>query len=293
MSHEIDHSRWYVKKAARKALATSAWASGYLAARDRAAAEPRVRVLTYHRFGDSPYDPFCVSRCDFEEQMRFLADEELAVSLYELEEFLRGQRDLRDGSVLVTTDDGYRSVYTDMLPVLVEYGIPAVAFVTAGLIDGQPRPTPWRGPPLDPQDVYLNWDELNRLAENHVVIGSHGWTHRSLGELSPQECRQEALRSRETLQQHLGRAVTSIAYPYGTQADFSAATGQILSESGYTTAFTSQHGAIVRGAEAVSLPRVKVEGGEALWMFRLICRGAMDPWRLVDGSLSRLQRSGR
>jgi len=293
MSHEIDHSRWYVKKVARKALATSAWASGYLAARDRAAAEPRVRVLTYHRFGDSPYDPFCVSRRDFAEQMRFLADEELAISLYELEEFLRGERDLRDGSVLVTSDDGFRSVYTDMLPVLIEYGIPAVAFVTAGLIDGQPRPTPWRGPPVDPQDAYLNWDELSRLAESHVAIGSHGWSHRSLGELSPAECHDEALRSRETLEGRLGRAVTSIAYPYGTLADFSHATGQILADCGYTTAFTSQHGAIDRNADAVSLPRVKVEGGEALWMFRLICRGAMDPWRLVDESLSRMQRSGR
>jgi hypothetical protein len=46
----------------------------------------------------------------------------------------------------------------------------------------------------------------------------------------------------------------------------------------------------VRGADLARLPRVKVEGGEPLWMFKLLCQGGMDVWRLFDNTLWRFQR---
>ncbi len=111
--------------------------------------------------------------------------------------------------------------------------------------------------------------------------------------MEPQRARDEAVRSREVLRQRLGCPVTSFAYPYGTRADFSRATAKILTDAGYTTAFTSQHGAIKQGADPTALPRIKVEGGEGQWIFRLLCRGALDGWRLVDRALWRVQHAGR
>ena len=54
----------------------------------------------------------------------------------------------------------------------------------------------------------------------------------------------------------------------------------------------------VRTGKALSAPAdedlavfaVKVEGGDASWMFRLAATGGMDAWRLVDDNLWRLQR---
>ena len=244
-------------------------------------------MLTYHRFGDSPYDPFCVPRGCFDRQMQWLAENRLAVSLADVEAFLAGEKVLPDGAVLVTVDDGFRSVHTRMLPVLREYGIPAVAYVTPGLIRETSKS---REPAEDEPEPYLSWDELDSLVSGGMVIGSHGWTHRSLGRMGPAEVHDEAARSREVLQHRLGRRVASIAYPYGTRADYNHMTGNVLAEAGYTTAFTSRHGAIARNADPLELPRVKVEGGEGAWMFRLLCRGAMDGWRLVDRTLWNLQR---
>ncbi|MBK7151881.1 MAG: hypothetical protein IPH72_09000 [Sandaracinaceae bacterium] len=42
--------------------------------------------------------------------------------------------------------------------------------------------------------------------------------------------------------------------------------------------------------DPISLPRVKIEGGEPLPMFALQSRGALDAWRVVDQNLYRLQR---
>ena len=102
--------RWVVKKAARRATVLASVVSGSLHLRRLVARGPVVRVLTYHRFGDAERDPWCVSARDFEQQMHWLAERRLAVSLDDIERFVRGEQDLADGSVLVTMDDGYSSV---------------------------------------------------------------------------------------------------------------------------------------------------------------------------------------
>ena len=106
-----------------------------------------------------------------------------------------------------------------------------------------------------------------------------------------EEVRDEACRSKETLQERLGIGVTTFAYPYGTRAAYSELTGTILRECGYQTAFTTQHGAVLPGSEAIELPRIKVEGGDPLWMFRKLCQGGIDGWRYADRFLWRLQKS--
>jgi hypothetical protein len=89
----------------------------------------------------------------------------------------------------------------------------------------------------------------------------------------------------------LGTPVTSFAYPFGTRADYNEATAALLREAGYTCAFTSQHGAIAPGADPLTLPRVKVEGGEGMWMFQSLTRGGLDGWRWIDRTLWSLQAS--
>ncbi|MCG8591465.1 MAG: polysaccharide deacetylase family protein [Proteobacteria bacterium] len=283
MAGPIADRRWLVKKAARKFVAEASWASGSLGLR-RLGRGPRVRALTYHRFGELDRDPFCIRPTAFEAQMRWLAESGLAVSLADLEAFVAGRRSLRDGSVLVTIDDGCESTFTHALPILREYAVPAVAYVTASLVDNLDAAA---GEP----ERYLTWDELASVAEGGVTVGSHAWTHNSLGRMPLERAREQARRSRALLEERLGVPIRSFAYPFGTRADYSAATGRVLGEEGYTTVFTSQHGSLGAGSDPTALSRVKVEGGESLRMFRLTCRGAMDPWRAVDWALWRAQLS--
>jgi peptidoglycan/xylan/chitin deacetylase (PgdA/CDA1 family) len=271
--------RWVAKKAARHALAIGAWPF-----RSSPSAS-QIRVVTYHRFGDVPFDPFCVTARDFAAQMCWLAEHRLAVSIEDVERFVCSETSLPPGAVLVTIDDGCRSTLTHALPILIEHGIAAVAYVTAGGVGG--------ARPSTHSEELLSWRELGRLAEGGVTIGSHGLTHRSLGRMTLDEARVEATRSRELLEQRLGCPVTTFAYPYGTRADYSDATHALLREAGYRTAFTSQHGSLRQGMMPLALPRLKVEGGDASWMFRRICEGCMDGWRHIDRALWRLQVHGR
>ena len=235
----------------------------------------------YHRFGKSVRDPLCVDTETFEKQVRWLASEGLAVSLDELTAFVEGRRAIRDRSVLITVDDGYLSVLEWMAPILHRYGVPAVAYVTTSLLGTSNADAPER---------YMSWEEAGKLPELGVTVGSHGHTHRSLGLMSPTEAREEGARSRELLRSRLGIPADSFAYPYGMRPDHSPATAAALREVGYRSVFVAMHGAIGTDSDPHVLPRIKVEGGEGLTMFKLLSRGGLDVWRLFDEVGHRLQR---
>ncbi|HVK55492.1 MAG TPA: polysaccharide deacetylase family protein [Burkholderiales bacterium] len=284
----ISTFRWRIKKAARMGMALGSWVSGQAPSSATALDEPQVRVLTYHRFGDAARDPFCVASSDFDLQMRYLAEQGNVVSLADLRRFIDGEVVLPPSAVVVTIDDGFRSLYSKALPILRHYGIPAAAFITPGMMCSEGGGFPEKQ--IAPEE-YLTWNELTAVANAGVTIGSHAWSHQSLGRMTSTEVADEAIRSREALEAHLGINVEAFAYPFGTLADFNAMTMRVLEHSGYCCAFTSQHGAVRSGADVFALPRVKVEGGEELWMFRLLVRGGLDNWRHIDRTLWRLQMS--
>ena len=68
----------------------------------------------------------------------FLAEHYRIVALDDILLDVDGEADAEGKPrVLITFDDAYRSVYTEALPVLQERNIPAVFFVSAGLIGNQ------------------------------------------------------------------------------------------------------------------------------------------------------------
>ncbi len=283
MSRLLTEVRWRAKKAARVTMALLSWTSGALFFRRRFAKSPHVRVLMYHRFREDPRDPFSVSPAEFDRQMRWLSEHRLAVSAEDFAEFLLGRRELADGSVVVSVDDGYRDFLTEALPIMRRHGIPGICFVPVAEIAGDgDTGTPER----------LTWRDLDTLIAAGIAVGSHSFEHRSLGSLSRGEAYAQAHRSRLELERHLGRRVVAFAYPYGTRADYNDTTRTVLEEAGYVHAFVTQHGAVTRRADPLEIPRVKIEGGEGLWMFRLIVRGGLDAWSWIDRSLWWLQQGG-
>jgi peptidoglycan/xylan/chitin deacetylase (PgdA/CDA1 family) len=268
----IHARRWYTKKAARLAAATAA---GLAAALRPTRTAPAVRVLTYHDFGPSRRDPFRVEPAELERQVAWLAEQGLAVSLGDVRAFLAGRRSLRDGAVLITIDDGDAGVASHAWPILARHGVPAVAFIIAGEMGRPGR---------------MSATQVRELAAAGLEIGSHSLTHPSMARIDRRQAEREAVESRFLLEDTIGRPVTAFAYPYGTLADYDDAVASILAGAGYDCAFTSQHGPIRPGMPALTLPRVKVEGGDPGWLFPQLCRGRLDCWRLVDRALWRAQR---
>jgi len=267
-------ARWRIKKVARRSVALASRLSGSMALRQLASA-PKVRAITYHRFGHVERDPWCVAPEAFEEQMRWLAEAQLAVSLDQVLEFARGERALADGSVLVTMDDGFASILTTAAPILRRYRIPAVAYITTSAV-GNADAARGAG------EAFVTREQVAELEAGGMTIGSHGHTHSSLAKLPPEEAREEGALSRDLLEKWVGKPVHSFAYAYGMRRDENPDTARILAGCGYSSVFISQHGTVRRGTDPLRMPRIKVEAGEPLSMFKLLCRGGMDAWSLAD-----------
>lgn len=273
--YSVSPNRWVAKKAARLGVGMF----GALTHPIANAGEATARVITYHRFGGGQRTPFNVTAERFEAEMAHLARTGRAVTLADIESFLDGERDLPRGAVLVTIDDGDPSVYSIALPILRKYGVPAVLYALAGAPEGYEVLTP---------------AQLREIQAEGVVIGSHSISHRSLAKLPASELLIEVRDSKVRLEDILGSAVTSIAYPFGTLGDISRAVAACSEEAGYRTGFTSLHGPLkrLRGEpnERFLLSRIKVESGDPAWLFPQLCSGAMDGWRAVDMGLHKLQR---
>jgi peptidoglycan/xylan/chitin deacetylase (PgdA/CDA1 family) len=123
-----------------------------------------------------------------------------------------GKGTLPPRPVVLTFDDGFRSVLEKGVPVLNELRFQATIFAVAGCGGGT---NAWRSFSGSPRFPLLSWAELRELAAAGFEIGAHGVRHEPLTYVSEEVARHEILGSQQVLQQELGQPVSVFAYPYG------------------------------------------------------------------------------
>lgn len=130
-----------------------------------------------------------------------------------------------DRPVAITFDDGTASQVHQAFPRLVQHGMTATFFVV----------TDWVGRP-----GYATWDDLRRLKDEGMEIGSHTHRHPFLSELDVHEVEAELRRSREILNTRLAQETRTLALPGG---DFPSGSARgAISETGYDIVATSVFG---------------------------------------------------
>jgi peptidoglycan/xylan/chitin deacetylase (PgdA/CDA1 family) len=266
--------RYACKKIARRIVAEASAVLGGLTS------EPTIRVLSYHRFGESSRDPVMVTPARFDAQMRWLVSHVDVLTPARFAAIQRGTEVLYRDAVLVTIDDGHASVATCALPVLEHYAVAAVLFVCPELVESA-------------GGEFVSWTELETCLQLGHTVASHGSTHRSLGRVPLTEATAEIAAAKETLARKLGVAGPYFAFPFGTRADFSPPLLSVLKAHGYEFCFTSIHGGCTPTHTLSWFPRVKVESGEDMRMFSHIATGKMDAWRHVDNLAWALQQRNR
>lgn len=125
----------------------------------------RVAVLGYHNFSETkPVSEMLMRTSEFRAQMEYIRQNGLTViSMQEFLEWRFGARELPAECVLITLDDGWRSVYTDAYPILREYGYPFTLFLYTQYLSG-------RGDSMSP-------NMIREMQANGATIGSHSTNH--------------------------------------------------------------------------------------------------------------------
>jgi peptidoglycan/xylan/chitin deacetylase (PgdA/CDA1 family) len=197
----------------------------------------RLAVLGFHRIGDPPSDWdswFYVRELTFVRYLSCLR--EGGWDVIDLSTLLRGLAApdaLPARCVLLTFDDGYRSIRETALPWLIRFQYPAVMFVPTNFVG---RSSSFDAG-AEPEESICDWAELRELQRCGVSIQSHAASHRPFSKLDPAEQERELLASKNALEAELGTAVATLAYPYGDPGADPGRTQATLERVGYEAAF--------------------------------------------------------
>ena len=124
----------------------------------------------------------------------------------------------REPAVVITFDDGFADFAEHALPALAERGLPSTLYVTTGFLD-----TPGM----------LRASQLREFVGHGVEIGAHTHTHPQLDTISLGAARDEITQSKQLLEDALGSAVKSFAYPHGYS---SAKVRGLVRDAGFSSA---------------------------------------------------------
>lgn len=224
------------------------------AAAGRLRRTPGLTLVGWHRVDDSGDDlstPVDAFRQHLDELARWgavvLPLEEAAARLY--------AGTLPDRAVALTFDDGYASVVETAWPILRERGLPATLFVVSGFLAGARR-FAWDRHQRDHDGLRLSTAaEVAAAAEDGLDVGSHTVSHPWLPQLGPAELRRELAGSRDALEDLLGRAITSVAYPTG---GWDPAVRRAAGDAGYRIGITVDRGLNTARRHPLSLRRAFV-----------------------------------
>jgi peptidoglycan/xylan/chitin deacetylase (PgdA/CDA1 family) len=258
-----------------------------------------VAVLCYHGLRSTnaaddrvSFSGLHVTEREFESHCRFLKDACHPISLDQWQASLYGGPPLPPRPVLLTFDDGYRSVLTLAQPILQKYGIPAVVFVCSDPVENQEllwfdAAARSRGEAevealgklpyavwqktcaklrkvIDSDDPHtpLNVQEIKTLAAMPgIEIGGHSASHARLARASRHEQFGEVLRNRRSLEEWIGREVRAFAYPNGLpEKDYNGDSISVVKDAGYELAFTTVQ-AYAKDVQQLEIPRFLMLAG--------------------------------
>jgi len=208
-----------------------------------------VPVLNYHRFGNRVSDGMTVTNQVFEAQLKWLKDNGYTViPLRALVNYLRGEGPAPPPkSAVITVDDGHKSVYTDMLPLVRKYNIPVTLFLYPSCISNA--------------DYAMTWEQLKTLHQTGLFdMQSHSFWHPNFKQekkkLTPaayQKLVEDQLKkSKASLERRFGGKVDLLAWPFGIYDDFLEKEAE---KAGYVAAFSIDRRHANKSERLMSQPR--------------------------------------
>lgn len=212
-------------------------------------------IFMYHHVSDTAPPSTSVPPALFERHLDHLAENGFRVlPLPEVAAALAAGRGMPDSVVVITFDDGYRSVYEEAFPRLRARGWPFTVFVASDAIDQGTGPV-------------LTWAQLKEMGDAGATIASHGRRHDHLQRLRPGETRaawrERTLADLETSQRRIraetGQEARLVAYPYG---EFDDHLLEVVGELGWIGC-GQQSGAAGTLGDLRALPRFPMAAGFA------------------------------
>jgi biofilm PGA synthesis lipoprotein PgaB len=201
------------------------------------------------------------------------------VSLQQIVDAREGRGKLPEKAVLLAFDDGYKSVYTKVFPLLKQFNFPAVIALVGDWIETPPAAQVKFGDRLVPRTEFVSWNEVREMhASGLVEVASHSHgmhqgihanpqgnaipaaisryyrpqksAYESDGEYASR-IKADLKRSADSIQRELGMRPRAVVWPYGA---YNLAALKWAAEAGMPVAMNLEPGP---NTPADSLQRVR------------------------------------
>ncbi|MEN2789545.1 polysaccharide deacetylase family protein [Sphingomonas oligophenolica] len=214
-----------------------------------------IPILAYHRFDPAIAGPTTITVRTFETQLSQLAETGYRVTgLRDAAAALRRPGAGAPSQAVITVDDGHRSVYTVLFPLIRKHRVPVTLFIYPSAISNA--------------DYAMTWDQLREIAASGLVeVQSHTYWHPNFNaerrRRSPTDYRafvdDQLQRSKAVIEARLRNRVDMLAWPFGiVDAELEAA----ARKAGYTVALAYEGGPAAPGADLLALPRIPVSDAD-------------------------------
>ena len=217
-----------------------------------------VPILMYHAVEDAPRPPqykhFYVLADEFAGQMRMLKRAGYTpITFRQMADARAGTSTLPPKPVLLTFDDGYTNLKSNVHPLLGELGFAYTVFLVSERVG---KTNDWVAPEGYEPTPLLSWSDIAEMQRDpHVLFEAHTATHPKLSQISPADARREMADSKDSLEQRLQAPISVLCYPYG---DAGGSAVDIAKELGYAQAVTTEFGRARPTDNPLRLPRISV-----------------------------------
>lgn len=213
-----------------------------------------VRFPYYHHVFDD-------ERAGFERQLRYLGRFGEFIGLDDAVGLLREREPLDGRFFCLTFDDGFKNNAVNALPILGALGVPAAFFLATGYIgldirrDREKLLGFYRAGRILME--FMGWDDVRRLANAGMTIGSHTAGHARLSDLRAEQVDAELTSSKSRIEAELGKPCRHFCAPFGRKtADFDpAAHPPAAARAGYESFLTTERGPNRPGNSVMAIRR--------------------------------------
>ena len=243
-----------------------------------------IPILTYHSFEASSWK-YSLEPTLFDEHLDYLTSKgyvSLTLSEYTQQDGLA----LSTKPFILTFNGGFKSLER-ILPILRKYHCKATYFVPTAYVGKQSH---W----LNNQGhifTQLDWEALIALNQMGMEIGSHGHEHHQLDVIPEVLARHDISYSKVLIEDKIGQACSSFAYPYGYQ---NIQIKKLVRTAGFSLACTMDDRISTSESDLYSLPRLSMNSTLSAKDLKNLLRqkdsGVLTPYALVKSSVSRQLR---
>ncbi len=249
----------------------------------------RFIVLCYHDVQDELPDHaprYTIKTSDLLMQLLWLREHGYqAVSLQQILDAQLGKNSLPDKAVLLTFDDGYKSFYTKVFPILKLFNDPAVLSLVGSWMEKDTTGRITTGDEHNAQDYQrsnlMSWTDVREVAASPLVeIASHSFDlHHGIlanpqGNMQPaatthfyepaigqyesdahylERIRLDLMKNSSLIKQHIGKAPRAMVWPYGA---YNAVVSEIAKTSGMSISFNLNDGVNTVSSHAANYDRI-------------------------------------